>query len=1423
MFKKFLSSIIIICFFLTSVGLYPQAHADSVLGLPVPGTMITLSAAYQPAMIKGLIVHKDNPFLFDFIVDTGNSGLAGDTLKNEGDRLVKYFFACLTIPEKDLWVNLSPYEKDRMVPQALGQTALGRDLLAQDYILKQLTASLIYPEKDLGKAFWDRVYAKAWQMYGTTQIPVNTFNKVWIVADNASVYEHGQTAFVVSGHMKVMLEEDYLALTKHQTPTRGHEIHSIASQIIKQIILPEIEREVNTGKNFSTLRQIFNSLILASWYKRNLKEALLTQFYADKSTVKGVIANGAKQSREQIYDQYLKAYKKGVFNYIKEDAQPDGQTIQRKYFSGGFDVNLAMTVVDTPTVAVVQAVDKVVGKLQQLIVYAPPNIVVSENGASNGSTSDRMEAWLKSLRDAPDDRARQEMWIQVINRLMVATKDPKKNRNLGQLINIVRQWPGMGSWLVERIRMHDDYSIEYNLDHPGVDEVLRQLISDVGVGSHDPNFSEMLRGQDPAMASVSIPQKGGDSMLEFETTLTDSEKANSIIDVREALNKIRKITNDPSTQVQGQRKKIELEIESYRDKAKFALMGINTDIWPIYHALTDIVSFFTLKDGDWSEIFSKLDNLEVELKKLELKEWKFSAIEKDRARRVLGQLEKILKAKGYEKAKVEIMDPHNQEVWFGSELNIVPILSPDEIPLIIDEVLTSSSTKQKPVTAQEARDQVGESNYVFSVDHIFISTKKELEAQVNPDDVSGEASEIVPERKTAGELRRARETAELYKRWQEENAEGKKNGNEPPIASTIQSVAEQSSERSQGTPAVEMTNAMSLLSSIKFEGFVNSGRKYIIKGIRIGIQLTKGRTEIPNVIFDKIEGDDIYYRSELGVEQRELKKIYKIEIPTALFELISDCELLDGAITGTQIRDGIFKMKDSKRIRQIISKLRAVPMDEVRKYIDPENREGMRVLAQEVLKIYLKSIETYNDEHSVKLAPEERSEDKPNMAMTVADLPIINKMLRTLDQNIPSINIAGGIVILQEKGRDPIVSDLINDPDFPESYVDQKTGDVVVKNNKVGDVKIELNELKRKIKKGNAGTAVVRPAANSKSTEVAVKPLTVQGITDLFEEAKGRFYRRTTWLNIVKLVKIAVLLGTKAGTEPKEQIQPAVDLINKNVSEITGIHKVWDDINAGVVELSVLGNVSLEQANELRLKALGITSISGEGLSKEARTEFSIAVVRVAILLSIKGKTSIEQQLKRAHGLIVEASKEMRSLPGDDISAGVAEIAALSGISDEELIDIIKFASGPIATRITRKLSALENIVLLKMAALRENAENLYATDEWIRTEFSTAKQVFTYWEKEKLAIAEILAFSQWKQQQNAAMAPGGIDLNTSNGMQWKISKDGRGVEMNIDPATIERIRRDGIDSLSPVILRMTPVTSIWLLIGIQAPALSGV
>src|SRR5208282_1487007 len=98
MFKKTLSLTFIFCFFLSTLGPLPKAHADTVLGLPAPGIMVNLTPAYIPMIVKGLRVHPENPILFDFIVDTGNSGLsANDTqLKITSEKLIKYFLASLT-------------------------------------------------------------------------------------------------------------------------------------------------------------------------------------------------------------------------------------------------------------------------------------------------------------------------------------------------------------------------------------------------------------------------------------------------------------------------------------------------------------------------------------------------------------------------------------------------------------------------------------------------------------------------------------------------------------------------------------------------------------------------------------------------------------------------------------------------------------------------------------------------------------------------------------------------------------------------------------------------------------------------------------------------------------------------------------------------------------------------------------------------------------------------------------------------------------------------------------------------------------------------------------------------------------------------------------------------------------------------------
>jgi len=340
-------SVIILITFISSSVVPPRfVYAQSILSLPAPGTMIALSPKFTPILVRGITIDPKNSLKLSFIVDSGNEKLSDNEFKTEADRLIKYFFACLTVPEKDMWVNLSPMEKGRIIPNEFGITEAGRDLLAQDYILKQLTASLIYPEDDLGKKFWDRIYKEAYKQYGTTNIPVNTFNKVWIIPDKALVVESGNTAFLAQSHLKVMLEEDYMGLNQNLnnkdigTDTLNKEdvekVSNVSSKIIKELILPAIEKEVNEGKNFSNLRQIAQSMILATWYKKNLKESLLGKVYIDQNKVKGIDLED-KTQKEQIYQQYLQAIQKGVYNYIKEDFDPNTQeTLQRKYFAGGF-------------------------------------------------------------------------------------------------------------------------------------------------------------------------------------------------------------------------------------------------------------------------------------------------------------------------------------------------------------------------------------------------------------------------------------------------------------------------------------------------------------------------------------------------------------------------------------------------------------------------------------------------------------------------------------------------------------------------------------------------------------------------------------------------------------------------------------------------------------------------------------------------------------------------------------------------------------------------------------------------------------------------------------------------------------------------------------------------------------------------------
>ncbi len=473
--KRLLSGLLCLAFFMTTI--LPVSYAQEIF-LPPPGSMVALSPGFNPPSLRGIKVYTDNPFLFDFILDNGQSKTNGD--EKEASKLVKYFLASLTTPENEMWVNLSPYEKDRIVPESFGRTEMGRDLLAQDYMLKQITASLIYPEDELGKKFWARIREEAQKKFGTSEIPISTFNKVWIVPNKAQVYENPQTAsaYIIESNLKVMLEEDYVALSmsspqslggnapiKNGFPLKasgndkveGKVTNALGSQIIREIVIPALTKEVNEGKNFAQLRQIYNSLILAAWYKKKIKDSILSQVYVDKNKVAGVNIDDPNE-KQIIYEQYLEAFKKGAYNYIKEEYDPATQeTIPKKYFSGGFAANKLVLGIsrDENSLSASSSIEN--GKGLQVILEStdridnqsqPGETLSADKSAKDAMASSAIEAepFLKSLKSLinqlPKGKNGQPPWkvasLDIKNIVRKVKEEDGKEREVEEKLFIVK-------------------------------------------------------------------------------------------------------------------------------------------------------------------------------------------------------------------------------------------------------------------------------------------------------------------------------------------------------------------------------------------------------------------------------------------------------------------------------------------------------------------------------------------------------------------------------------------------------------------------------------------------------------------------------------------------------------------------------------------------------------------------------------------------------------------------------------------------------------------------------------------------------------------------------------------------------------------------------------------------------------------------
>lgn len=274
---------------------------------------------------------------FQILLDKGDlKELTDKQIKEQGQELLKYFLVGIALPDENFWVNLRPDSENQIIDQELTRTDLGKVLLETDLQLKKDVASFTSPETPTGKEYWNKLYAKAGQIFNSENITIPTLTRPWIVPGEVIIRETAQSAYVYKATLKVMLEQDHLkdSADYNFNDPRLKELNEYSAQLVRQIIIPKLTKEVNSSSKYASLRQVFNSLILARWFKSRFtgKSGAYPKLI-NTGNLNGLASKEA-WSKTTYFKEYQKSFSSGEYNIKEQVNGVLGPTI-RTYFSGG--------------------------------------------------------------------------------------------------------------------------------------------------------------------------------------------------------------------------------------------------------------------------------------------------------------------------------------------------------------------------------------------------------------------------------------------------------------------------------------------------------------------------------------------------------------------------------------------------------------------------------------------------------------------------------------------------------------------------------------------------------------------------------------------------------------------------------------------------------------------------------------------------------------------------------------------------------------------------------------------------------------------------------------------------------------------------------------------------------------------------------
>lgn len=250
--------------------------------------------------------------------------------KEKAQLISDAFFTWLALTPDKFWVNLNPDEPERVMDAEFGKTDAGRILLEADLQMKHDFFKTMDPKTDLGKRFW----ASLPKVNGR---PCFAGIRNWIEPQTATVREQDGGIHILDAPLQLKsTPQDFT------TDPGGEQIcnpskaeRDEAQRVIDRMIVPEVEKTINTAPQYADLRRVYTARVAAEFIRQQDAKAP-TDYHSlinSNNVAKWPLrAPNQNWDKNELFQKYRQIFLNGEFEYDVETAE--GVLV---YIVGGVD------------------------------------------------------------------------------------------------------------------------------------------------------------------------------------------------------------------------------------------------------------------------------------------------------------------------------------------------------------------------------------------------------------------------------------------------------------------------------------------------------------------------------------------------------------------------------------------------------------------------------------------------------------------------------------------------------------------------------------------------------------------------------------------------------------------------------------------------------------------------------------------------------------------------------------------------------------------------------------------------------------------------------------------------------------------------------------------------------------------------------